>query len=131
MLPTWNSSGRQPAIGSVLFHQSVGTAGTHCIMAGSCKEESLLLFHIAYIPSVRAVACTCAPCRQAPAHGSTCLKSGLLCSLPAVVTTIHDCQLLEEEIDGDKMMEWDVPVDIIVTPTQVGNSLRSQYEVTV
>jgi 5-formyltetrahydrofolate cyclo-ligase len=41
-----------------------------------------------------------------------------------VVTTIHDCQLLEEEIDGDKMMEWDVPVDIIVTPTQVGQAAQ-------
>jgi hypothetical protein len=38
-----------------------------------------------------------------------------------VVTTIHDCQLLEEEIDPAQMLEHDVPVDIIVTPTQVGN----------
>lgn len=37
----------------------------------------------------------------------------------AVVTTIHDCQLLEQDIDWSKMMPWDVPVDIIVTPTQV------------
>jgi 5-formyltetrahydrofolate cyclo-ligase len=37
-----------------------------------------------------------------------------------VVTTIHDCQLLEEDIDPGKMLEHDVPVDIIVTPTQVG-----------
>jgi 5-formyltetrahydrofolate cyclo-ligase len=36
-----------------------------------------------------------------------------------VVTTIHDCQLLEEEIDPALMLEHDVPVDIIVTPTQV------------
>lgn len=37
-----------------------------------------------------------------------------------VVCTIHDCQLLEEEIDPAQMLEHDVPVDIIVTPTQVG-----------
>jgi hypothetical protein len=36
-----------------------------------------------------------------------------------VVTTIHDCQLLEEGIDPSQMLEHDVPVDIIVTPTQV------------
>ncbi|WIA34178.1 hypothetical protein OEZ86_012536 [Tetradesmus obliquus] len=36
-----------------------------------------------------------------------------------VVCTIHDCQLLEEEIDPAQMLEHDVPVDIIVTPTQV------------
>jgi 5-formyltetrahydrofolate cyclo-ligase len=36
-----------------------------------------------------------------------------------VVTAIHDCQLLEEDIDPSKMLEHDVPVDIIVTPTQV------------
>lgn len=35
------------------------------------------------------------------------------------MTTIHDCQLLDEDIDGAKMLEHDVPVDIIVTPTQV------------
>lgn len=43
----------------------------------------------------------------------------LLLHQPAVVTTIHDCQLLEEDIDPDMMLEHDVPVDIIVTPTQV------------
>lgn len=38
-----------------------------------------------------------------------------------VVTTIHDCQLLEEGvIPDDQMLEHDVPVDIIVTPTRVG-----------
>ncbi|KAF6263862.1 5-formyltetrahydrofolate cyclo-ligase family-domain-containing protein [Scenedesmus sp. NREL 46B-D3] len=36
-----------------------------------------------------------------------------------VVTTIHNCQLLEDEIDPAQMLEHDVPVDIIVTPTQV------------
>eukprot|EP00878_Enallax_costatus_P016918 GHUV01017760.1.p1 GENE.GHUV01017760.1~~GHUV01017760.1.p1 ORF type:complete len:193 (+),score=41.25 GHUV01017760.1:1102-1680(+) len=36
-----------------------------------------------------------------------------------VVTSIHDCQLLDEDIDPAKMLEHDVPVDIIVTPTQV------------
>lgn len=41
-----------------------------------------------------------------------------------VVTTIHDCQLLEEDIDPEKMLEHDVPVDIIVTPTQVCCVLR-------
>jgi 5-formyltetrahydrofolate cyclo-ligase len=39
-----------------------------------------------------------------------------------VVTTIHDCQLLEEPIDVSKMLEHDVPVDVIVTPTQVRES---------
>jgi 5-formyltetrahydrofolate cyclo-ligase len=38
---------------------------------------------------------------------------------PPVVTTIHDCQLLQEDLDPDNMMPWDVPVDIIITPTQV------------
>ena len=37
-----------------------------------------------------------------------------------VVTTIHDCQLLDEPIESSKMLEHDVPVDVIVTPTQVG-----------
>jgi 5-formyltetrahydrofolate cyclo-ligase len=41
------------------------------------------------------------------------------CAAPPVVTTIHDCQLLEDDIDPHKMLEHDVPVDIIVTPTQV------------
>ncbi|KAF8066233.1 5-formyltetrahydrofolate cyclo-ligase-like protein [Scenedesmus sp. PABB004] len=36
-----------------------------------------------------------------------------------VVTTCHDCQVLDEEIDPALMLEHDVPVDIIVTPTQV------------
>jgi 5-formyltetrahydrofolate cyclo-ligase len=36
-----------------------------------------------------------------------------------VVTTVHDCQVLKEEIDPARMLEHDVPVDIIVTPTQV------------
>jgi 5-formyltetrahydrofolate cyclo-ligase len=45
-----------------------------------------------------------------------------------VVTTIHDCQLLEEEIDPAQMLEHDVPVDIIVTPTQV---LRARQSSTV
>ncbi len=36
-----------------------------------------------------------------------------------VVTTIHDCQLLEETISPERMLEHDVPVDIIVTPTRV------------
>ncbi|KAG2443221.1 hypothetical protein HYH02_009295 [Chlamydomonas schloesseri] len=37
-----------------------------------------------------------------------------------VVTTVHDCQVLEPgAIDVSKMLEHDVPVDIIVTPTRV------------
>ncbi|MEW5309304.1 MAG: hypothetical protein WDW38_001199 [Sanguina aurantia] len=37
-----------------------------------------------------------------------------------VVTTVHDCQVLEPgEIDPAKMLEHDVPVDVIVTPTRV------------
>ncbi|GIL93346.1 hypothetical protein Vretifemale_20758, partial [Volvox reticuliferus] len=37
-----------------------------------------------------------------------------------VVTTVHDCQVLEPgTIDVSKMLEHDVPVDVIVTPTQV------------
>jgi len=49
-------------------------------------------------------------------HGALCWPWRLVL---AVVTTVHDCQLLEEDIDPDKMLEHDVPVDIIVTPTQV------------
>jgi 5-formyltetrahydrofolate cyclo-ligase len=37
-----------------------------------------------------------------------------------VVTSIHDCQMLADDIPADKMLEHDVPVDIIVTPTRVG-----------
>lgn len=37
-----------------------------------------------------------------------------------VVTTVHDCQVLEAgAIDPGKMLEHDVPVDVIVTPTRV------------
>ena len=37
-----------------------------------------------------------------------------------VVTTVHDSQLLpSEEIPREKLLEHDVPVDVIVTPTQV------------
>lgn len=37
-----------------------------------------------------------------------------------VVTTVHDCQVLEAgTIDPTKMLEHDVPVDVIVTPTRV------------
>ncbi|GAX73690.1 hypothetical protein CEUSTIGMA_g1141.t1 [Chlamydomonas eustigma] len=36
-----------------------------------------------------------------------------------VVTTVHDCQVLEDPIDSAKMLEHDVPVDVIVTPTRV------------
>lgn len=37
-----------------------------------------------------------------------------------VVTTVHDCQVLEPgTIDPSRMCPWDVPVDIIVTPTRV------------
>jgi 5-formyltetrahydrofolate cyclo-ligase family len=45
-----------------------------------------------------------------------------------VVTTVHDCQLLPDgDIPVNMMLEHDVPVDIIVTPTQVGQSL---YDIT-
>eukprot|EP00955_Chlamydomonas_euryale_P036205 350380-Chlamydomonas_euryale.AAC.1 len=37
-----------------------------------------------------------------------------------VVTTVHDCQVLETPIDAARMLEHDVPVDLIVTPTRVG-----------
>jgi len=37
-----------------------------------------------------------------------------------VVTTVHDCQIVSnEDIPVDKLLEHDVPVDLIVTPTQV------------
>eukprot|EP00667_Euglena_gracilis_P013360 EG_transcript_13775 len=37
-----------------------------------------------------------------------------------VVTTVHDSQLVpDDEIPVDRLLEHDVPVDIIVTPTQV------------
>lgn len=36
-----------------------------------------------------------------------------------VITTVHDCQVLEEDIPPGRMLEHDVPVDIIVTPTRV------------
>ena len=39
-----------------------------------------------------------------------------------VATTIHDCQLLDDPIEPSRMLEHDVPVDVIVTPTQVGIS---------
>lgn len=36
-----------------------------------------------------------------------------------VVTTVHDSQLVpDDEIPVDRLLEHDVPVDIIVTPTQ-------------
>ena len=35
-----------------------------------------------------------------------------------VVTTVHDLQLVDD-IEESQMLEHDVPVDIIVTPTQV------------
>lgn len=44
------------------------------------------------------------------------------------MTTIHDCQLLQEDLDPEKMMPWDVPVDIIVTPTQVCDPALSQQQ---
>jgi len=42
-------------------------------------------------------------------------NAGGLASETAVVTTVHDLQIVER-ISGD---EWDVPVDVIVTPTRV------------
>jgi len=42
-------------------------------------------------------------------------KAGSLASETLVVTTVHDVQIVEE-IPRD---EWDVPVDVIVTPTRV------------
>ncbi len=67
-----------------------------------------------------------------------------------VVTTVHDCQVsrtnpgqdplllhhylpflgmhqvLEEAIEPGRMLEHDVPVDLIVTPTRVGGTTRSR-----
>lgn len=41
-----------------------------------------------------------------------------------VVTTVHDCQVLEPgEIDPAKMLVHDVPVDVIVTPTRVSDMM--------
>lgn len=40
-----------------------------------------------------------------------------------VVTTVHDLQLVDD-ISEDMMLEHDVPVDIIVTPTQVCRTCR-------
>ncbi len=48
-----------------------------------------------------------------------------------VVTTIHDCQLLDEDIDPNNMLEHDVPVDIIVTPTQVLKSFLLHFLVSL
>lgn len=42
-------------------------------------------------------------------------KAGSLAPETPVVTTVHDAQIVEE-IPND---EWDVPVDVIVTPTRV------------
>jgi len=40
-------------------------------------------------------------------------------------TTVHDCQIVSnEDIPVDKLLEHDVPVDLIVTPTQVMFKIR-------
>ncbi|KAK7380516.1 hypothetical protein VNO78_33029 [Psophocarpus tetragonolobus] len=36
-----------------------------------------------------------------------------------VVTSVHDCQLVDDDIPVEKLLIHDVPVDIICTPTQV------------
>jgi len=46
---------------------------------------------------------------------------GMITENTPVITTIHDCQVIEENLppEGKPMMKHDVPVDIIVTPTRV------------
>jgi len=47
-----------------------------------------------------------------------CLRwMGAISDETPVVTCIHDCQLVDD-IPGEKMLEHDVPVDIICTPTR-------------
>jgi 5-formyltetrahydrofolate cyclo-ligase len=61
-----------------------------------------------------------------PIQGFAELEYGILRWLGAiddstpVVTTVHDCQVVgDDELDMSRMLEHDVPVDFIVTPTQV------------
>jgi len=42
-------------------------------------------------------------------------NAGALSSKTLVVTTVHDAQVVEDIISS----EWDVPVDVIVTPTKI------------
>jgi 5-formyltetrahydrofolate cyclo-ligase len=65
-------------------------------------------------------------CRLGKGEGFAELEYGILRWMGAidektlVVTTVHDCQVLEAgSIDPAKMLEHDVPVDVIVTPTRV------------
>jgi len=46
---------------------------------------------------------------------------GAITEKTLVVTTVHDLQLVDD-IDESQMLEHDVPVDIIVTPTQVAST---------
>mmetsp|Transcript_25105 Transcript_25105/g.65162 ORF Transcript_25105/g.65162 Transcript_25105/m.65162 type:complete len:366 (+) Transcript_25105:233-1330(+) len=63
-------------------------------------------------------------CRIGKGEGFAELEYGILRWMGAiddstlVVTTVHDLQLVDD-ISEDMMLEHDVPVDIIVTPTQV------------
>lgn len=66
------------------------------------------------------------PLTAAPPQGFAELEYGILRWMGAidektlVVTTVHDCQVLEAgSIDPARMLEHDVPVDVIVTPTRV------------
>ena len=43
-----------------------------------------------------------------------------------VITTVHDCQIVtEKDIPREKLLPHDLCVDVIVTPTRVGSSLKS------
>lgn len=69
--------------------------------------------------------CCCSPLPPPPGQGFAELEYGILRWMGAVdgttpvITTVHDCQVLEEDIPPGRMLEHDVPVDIIVTPTRV------------
>jgi len=66
-------------------------------------------------------------CRLGKGEGFAELEYGILRFMSSidektlVVTTVHDCQVLPERdiIDPSLMLEHDVPVDLIVTPTRV------------
>ena len=46
-----------------------------------------------------------------------------------VVTTVHDCQVVgDEDVPSSQMLEHDVPVDVIVTPTRVIWTDRSSHK---
>ncbi|KAL6762517.1 5-formyltetrahydrofolate cyclo-ligase family-domain-containing protein [Haematococcus lacustris] len=70
-------------------------------------------------------------CRLGKGEGFAELEYGVLRWMGAVddttpvVTTVHDCQVLPQvnTIDPRRMLAHDVPVDIIVTPTQVIRTL--------